>query len=58
MVDKWRDPPFYLKTPTILLKDSHIFKIAELKNFLKQKLITNSTILNILKNKKNIKKKT
>ena len=31
---------------TILLKDSHLFEIAELEKFLKQKLITNSAILN------------
>ena len=30
----------------ISLKDSHLFKIAELENFLKQKLITDSAILN------------
>ena len=31
---------------TFPLKDSHFFKIVELENFLKQKLITNSAILN------------
>ena len=31
---------------TIPLKDSHLFKIIELEIFLKQKLITDSTILN------------
>ena len=31
---------------TIPLKDSHLFKIAEIKYFFKQKLITNSVILN------------
>ena len=30
----------------ILLKDSHLFKIVELKKNFKQKLITDSTILN------------
>ena len=32
---------------TIPFKDSHLFKIVELKIFLKQKLITNSAILNM-----------
>ena len=32
--------------PTIPLKDSHLFKIAELEFFLKHKLITDSAILN------------
>ena len=31
---------------TIPLKDSYLFKIAELEIFSKQKLITNSAILN------------
>jgi len=31
---------------TILLKDFHLFKIAELEFFLKQKLITDLVILN------------
>ena len=31
---------------TILLKDSHLFEIADLEKILKQKLITNSAILN------------
>ena len=31
---------------TSLLKDSHLFKIAETENFFKQKLITDSKILN------------
>ena len=31
---------------TILLKDSHLFKIAELEKFFKQKLITDLVILN------------
>ena len=31
---------------TISLKDSHLFKIVELEIFFKQKLITDSTILN------------
>ena len=39
MVDKWHGL-------TILLKDSHLFKIAKLEIFLKPKLITDSAILN------------
>ena len=32
----------------ISLKDSYLFKIAELENFFKQKLVTDSAILNKL----------